>query len=72
MKLITKFKNEKGHIIITCEKPMLFGVLHKTIQFIATEESPKGYWNWKQMHSNFAVDEMQSYELDNIVVNLTV
>jgi len=69
MKLITKFKNEKGHIIITCEKPILFGVFHKTIQFIATEESPKGYWNWKQIHDNDNddVDEIQAYELDNFL-----
>ena len=40
MKAIKKETNEKGNIILTCETSVLFGLIKKEVQFIATEEFP--------------------------------
>jgi hypothetical protein len=43
MKAIKKETNQKGHIILTCEDSVLFGLFKPQKQFVATEEHLRGY-----------------------------
>lgn len=66
MKLLTKIINKKGHVVLICKQDKFFGLYKKTVEFIATKEYPKGYWNWRQSPNNKEVDELTSYDLDNL------
>jgi hypothetical protein len=65
MKVIKKETNEKGHIILTCEKSVLFGLIKKEVQFIATEEIASGYWNWRKLPNKTLVYDRLSLQLDS-------
>ena len=65
MKANKKEKNEKGHIILTCEYSVLFGLFKLQKHFIATEEYPKGYWNWRKMPNKTLVGGGMSFQLDS-------
>ena len=65
MKAIKKETNEKGNIILTCETSGLFGLIKKEVQFIATEENPKGYWNWRKLPNKTLVYDNLSFQLDS-------
>jgi len=64
MKLLKKEINEKGHAVITCQSSILFGLIKKEVRFIATEQYPKGYWNWMRMSDGILVEDRLSYQLD--------
>lgn len=49
MKPTNKTIDEHGNIILTCETRWLFGFIKTTHKFIATKESPSGYWNWMRL-----------------------
>ena len=65
MKAIKKETNENGNIILTCETSFLFGLIKKEVQFIATEEYPKGYWNWRKLPNKTLVHDNLSFQLDS-------
>ena len=65
MKIIEKTVDKKGHIKLLCEESKLFGLLKTKKQFVATEENPKGFWNWKRALDQSTVDEITAFKLDN-------
>jgi hypothetical protein len=65
MKAIKKETNENGNIILTCETSVLFGLIKKEVQFIATEEYPRGYWNWRKLPNKTLVYDSLSFQLDS-------
>jgi hypothetical protein len=65
MKAVKKEINEKGHIILTCEDSVLFGLLKIQTKFIATKEYPKGYWNWRKLPNKTLVSDTMSFQLDS-------
>lgn len=56
---------EEGHILLTCELSFLFGLIKRNVQFIATKEYPKGYWNWRSMPNKMLVNDNMSFQLDS-------
>jgi len=68
MRAIRKEKNEKGHIILTCEDEVKnFWGKKKTIttQYIATKEYPKGYWDWRLLPDKTLIGDRMSFQLDS-------
>lgn len=65
MKAIKKETNGKGHIILTCEDSVLFGLFKPQKQFIATKEYPKGYWDWRKLPNKTLVGDGMSFQLDS-------
>lgn len=66
MKAIKKETNKKGHIILTCETSILFGLFKPKKQFIATREYIKGYWNWRNLPNKTLVGVEKSMMLDEL------
>jgi hypothetical protein len=65
MRAIKKEINEKGHIVLTCETSLLFGLIKKEVEFIATKEYPKGYWDWRKLPNKTLVPCSLSFQLDS-------
>jgi len=65
MKAIKKETNEKGHITMTCEDSVLFGLFKPQKKFIATEQYVKGYWKWRQLPNKTLVGDAMSFQLDS-------
>jgi hypothetical protein len=65
MRVLKKEKCENGNIILTCEDSIFFGLIKKEIQFIATEEFPKGYWNWRMLPDRLLICDSISFQLDS-------
>jgi hypothetical protein len=65
MRAIKKEVNEKGHIILTCEDSLFFGLHKSKVQFIATEEFPSGYWNWRKLPDKTLVGYSMCFQLDS-------
>ena len=64
MKAIKKETNEKGYIILTCESSYL-GLFKIQEKFIATEERPRGYWDWRRLPNKTIVTDNMSFQLDS-------
>jgi hypothetical protein len=64
MRIIKKQEYQDGSIIITCEKSLFFGLFKTTNRFVATEEYPKGYWNWATYPNRDIVGGRLSFQLD--------
>ena len=64
MRLLSKKINNKGHVILTCKQARFFGIYKKTVEFIATKEYPKGYWNWRQKDKETPINQITAFELD--------
>jgi hypothetical protein len=65
MKAIKKEINQKGHIILTCEDSVLFGLFKPQKQFVATEEHLRGYWNWRKLPNKTLVEDGIRFQLDS-------
>ena len=65
MKAKSKEVKENGHIILTCEKSTVFGLIKKEVQYLATEEYPSGYWNWRKLPNKVLVGDDMSFQLDS-------
>ena len=65
MRAIKKETNEKGHIILTCEYSILFGLFKPKKKFIATEQTFKKYWNWRSLPNKMMVGDSMSFQLDS-------
>lgn len=66
MKAIKKETNKKGHIILTCETSILFGLFKPKKQFIATRQYCKGYWNWRKLPDKTLVGDKTAFQLDEL------
>jgi len=62
---VKKEINEKGYIIITYTYSFLFGLLKPQKQFLATEECPYGYWNWRKLPNLELIGDRASFQLDS-------
>jgi hypothetical protein len=65
MRAIKKEVNEKGEILLTCAEDYFFGMVTKKTQYIATEEYPKGYWNWRKMPDKTLLNDMLFFQLNS-------
>jgi hypothetical protein len=65
MKAIRKEIKGNGNIILTCEQSILFGLVKKEVQFIATEEFLNGYWDWRKLPNRTLVHDNLSFQLDS-------
>lgn len=65
MKAIEKEVNADGHIILTCTKSYLFGLIKRKLRFIATNEYLKGFWNWRKLPNRSLVNDHTSIQLNS-------
>lgn len=63
MKVLRKEIDEKGHIILICERKIL-GVIKKKESYVATREYVKGYWNWRKLPDKRIVHDHLSFQLN--------
>jgi hypothetical protein len=67
MKVVSRRLDEKGNIILECEEVSKFLWIEKikTIEYIATTEFPKGYWDWRELPDRTLVGDHMSFQLDS-------
>ena len=64
MKCIDRIE-ENNSTVLVIEKKILFGLLKYQDRYIATEEFPKGYWNWRKLPNRTLVGSSISFQLDS-------
>ena len=69
MKVLKKEVEDGKFIILTCQRIFLFGLIKKQVKFIATIESPKGYWNWVTFPNAKTISDDLSFRLDFMCIN---
>jgi len=65
MNIIKREITESGATILIEEASYLFGLIKKKTKYIATRESPKGYWNWRKLPNRKLVPDFKSFELNH-------
>lgn len=60
---VVAMEGAPDHTFIVTEQPFLFFWKWKR-KFVATEESPRGYWNWLEMDAMKLVPDVLSFQLD--------
>lgn len=66
MRAISRRLN-RDNIILSCEEDINFLFFKKTVksEYIATEEFPKGYWNWRKLPDKTLISSHLSFQLDS-------
>ena len=64
MKAIKK-ESRNGHIVLICEKSMLFGLIKYKVEFIATKLIIEGHWNWRRLPDKTLINDNTSFQLDS-------
>ena len=67
MRAISRSKDEKGNAILVCEEETKFLWMKnvKQTEYIATEEFPTGYWNWRLLPDKTLINSHLSFQLDS-------
>lgn len=62
MRMISK-EVDGEKIVLTVEKKILF--YRVIVKYEATEQYPKGYWNWTKLPNKTLISDAMSFQLDS-------